>query len=280
MWLVVVFACIELHNIRICTHVRLVSRLRPFAGMQHLDVAGGTGDIGLRVLRAIRAAEAERGNAVEPGRVTVSDINADMLEAGKRDVHAKWKRLGRGIGGTRLRMGDDGVRWVTADAERLPFDDCSFDSYTIAFGIRNCTNPSAVLDEAWRVLKPGGVFMCMEFSRINNPIAAQAYDYYSFNVIPMIGQVAVGDAESYRYLVESIKQFPDQETFKDMVEDSGLRMVTYDNILDGVVAIHCGVKIQDDDDDVVPPTKDTSASFSVPKDSSSSSEASAPREKV
>ena len=260
-----------------CIRSRLVSRLRPFAGMQHLDVAGGTGDIGLRVLRAIRAAEAERGNAamVEPGRVTVSDINADMLEAGKRDVHAKWKRLDR-VRGSTLRMGDDGVRWVTADAERLPFDDCSFDSYTIAFGIRNCTNPSAVLDEAWRVLKPGGVFMCMEFSRINNPVAAQAYDYYSFNVIPLIGQVAVGDAESYRYLVESIKQFPDQETFKDMVEDSGLRMVTYENILDGVVAIHCGVKIQDDlvppaEVDASPATISTSSSKSVAPEPISSS---------
>ena len=113
----------------------------------------------------------------------------------------------------------------------------------MAFGIRNVTDVQTALDEAHRVLKPGGVFLCLEFSHIRNPVLAQMYDAYSFHVIPAVGRVAVGDSESYRYLVESIRQFPDQETFQNMIEDSGMKMCSYENLMDGVVAIHCGVKM-------------------------------------
>ena len=168
------------------TNIRLVCRLRPFPGMHHLDVAGGTGDVGLRVLRAIRLAEMNaathssntsgKPDSKAVGSVTVSDINADMLQAGKRDMMSKWKKLNttvsplpfrRRTAGANLSLGDEDIKWVVADAEKLPFDDNSFDSYTIAFGIRNVTNITAALDEAYRVLKPGGVFICLEFSHIN-----------------------------------------------------------------------------------------------------------------
>ena len=219
--------------------------------MQHLDVAGGTGDVALRVLLEIRQAEikSKDSKASTPvGTVTVSDINADMLEAGKRDMVSKWNRLSRKLPvplctQQHSPLGEDDIKWVVADAENLPFDDSTFDSYTIAFGIRNVTNVSAALDEAYRVLKPGGVFICLEFSHINNPLLARMYDYYSFNIIPAIGKFAVRDSDSYRYLVESIRKFPDQETFKDMIEDSGMRLCSYDNIMDGVIALHYGVKV-------------------------------------
>ncbi|KXZ41514.1 hypothetical protein GPECTOR_421g282 [Gonium pectorale] len=265
---------------------RLVESLRPFPGQQHLDVAGGTGDVAFRVLRAVRAAEVQerlaaaaagrnsaggRGRppaapassaaaaepsgreaaqqsqqqqqqpgpssagvagSLVPGRVTVCDINPDMLRVGQQKAAAASDLAG-----------DSGLSFVEGNAESLPFEDASFDSYTIAFGIRNVTDRPAALREALRVLKPGGRFMCMEFSTVTQPGLRELYDAYSFAVIPRIGGLVAGDAGSYQYLVESIRQFPDQETFARMIEDAGFRAVTYENLTAGVVAIHSGFKL-------------------------------------
>ncbi|WZN61311.1 ubiquinone/menaquinone biosynthesis methyltransferase UbiE [Chloropicon roscoffensis] len=211
--------------------------LHPFAGQKHLDVAGGTGDVGFRVLREIRRAEealAVRRNAeVESaGEVCICDINGAMLEEGKKKV-----------AGLDIRDAERGLSWVESDAESLPFDDESFDTYTISFGIRNVSDIDACLSEARRVLKRGGHFCCLEFSQVNNEVLRQVYDLYSMNVIPYIGQAYAGDAHSYQYLVESIRKFPDQEHFKEIIEANGFRGVRYENLLDGVVAIHSGFKL-------------------------------------
>nr|KAG5700370.1 hypothetical protein BaRGS_029622 [Batillaria attramentaria] len=170
--------------------------------------------------------------AVENNRrshVTVFDINQAMLDVGKQ------KAREQGI--------TSGMSWVQGNAENLPFPDCSFDAYTIAFGIRNCTDVQRVVDEAYRVLKRGGRFMCLEFSQVTNPVLRSVYDSYSFQVIPVMGQVIAKDWKSYQYLVESIRQFPDQEEFADMIRSSGFRMVTYENLTFGVAAIHSGFKL-------------------------------------
>lgn len=215
---------------------RLVDVLQPFAGMQHLDVAGGTGDVAFRVLREIRRAEHDavrRSSALAttPGSVTICDINPDMLEAGKARV-----------GGAGL-AGDAGLSWVVGNAEELPFHDASFDAYTIAFGIRNVTNRDAALREAHRVLRPGGRLLVLEFSRVNVPGLREIYEAYSFHVIPKIGELVARDGSSYQYLVESIRKFPDQDTFADMIEAAGFSRVGYENMTGGVVALHSGFKL-------------------------------------
>ena len=134
------------------------------------------------------------------------------------------------------------ISWVEGDAEKLPFEDNQFDAYTIAFGIRNCTNIDVVLTEAFRVLKKGGRFLCLEFSHVENPILSQVYDLYSFNVIPPVGMVVAGDWNSYEYLVESIRKFPKQRNFAKMIEDAGFSNVAYKNLTFGTVAIHSGFK--------------------------------------
>ncbi|KAG2496051.1 hypothetical protein HYH03_005970 [Edaphochlamys debaryana] len=263
---------------------RLVEALRPFPGQEHLDVAGGTGDVAFRVLRAVRAAEVEErmaaaragrtsaggrprppadaagpgpGSAAAagatpraegaagasrpgaaaasplvPGRVVVCDINPDMLREGKQKAAA-----------TSDLAGDAGLSFVEGNAEQLPFDDTSFDSYTIAFGIRNVTDRPAALREALRVLKPGGRFLCLEFSQVTQPGLRELYDAYSFAVIPRIGHIVANDAASYQYLVESIRKFPDQEAFARLIEDAGFRAVTYENMSGGIVALHSGFKL-------------------------------------
>jgi ubiquinone/menaquinone biosynthesis methyltransferase len=140
--------------------------------------------------------------------------------------------------------GPSEMRWVEGNAEKLPFTDASFDSYTIAFGVRNVTDRLAALGEAHRVLRPGGRFLCLEFSQVVLPIPGirEAYDWYSFNVIPEIGRVVAGNAESYKYLVESIRMFPPQEAFADMIRQAGFCSVDYENLTGGVVAIHSGLK--------------------------------------
>lgn len=192
--------------------------LAPRAGQRLLDVAGGTGDISFRFLT--RAGS---------GHSTVLDLTEPMLVEGRKRAEA-------------AQMADS-LDWVVGDAMSLPFADNTFDVYTISFGIRNVTRPQVALDEAYRVLKPGGRLMVLEFSQIPTPGMQWLYDRYSFNVIPAMGQVIANDRESYQYLVESIRQFPDQETFLDMVRKAGFEQAKYRNLTMGVACLHSGWKI-------------------------------------
>jgi demethylmenaquinone methyltransferase/2-methoxy-6-polyprenyl-1,4-benzoquinol methylase len=188
---------------------------RPFA---HLDVAGGTGDVAFRVLEA-------GGPATQ---VTVLDINESMLRVGAERAAG---RYGERIG------------FVTGNAESLPLPDASFDAYTIAFGIRNVPRIELALEEAKRILKPGGRFLCLEFSAVDVPLLDKIYEAYSFHVIPRIGERVAGDADSYRYLVESIRKFPTRGAFAGMIERAGFRHVTDRPLSGGIVAIHSGWKV-------------------------------------
>ena len=192
------------------------SRRAPF---RHLDVAGGTGDIAFRIAKAA-GPEAE---------IVVLDINGDMLDVG-RD-----RAVQRGL--------SDKVEFVQANAESLPFPDAHFDAYTIAFGIRNVPRIDVALSEAHRVLKPGGRFLCLEFSHVAIPGLDKIYEAYSFNVIPAIGKLVAGDAEPYRYLVESIQRFPRAEEFERMIRQAGFRRTGFERLTGGVVAIHSGWKL-------------------------------------
>jgi len=189
---------------------------RPFA---LLDIAGGTGDV---ALRAIEAGGRET-------RVTVCDINADMLAIGRERVAA------RGLG--------DVITFTEANAEALPFADRSFDAATIAFGIRNVARIETALAEAFRALKLGGKFLCLEFSAVDVPGLDRLYDLYSFNVIPALGRVVAGDAQSYRYLVESIRRFPRPQAFAAMMRAAGFARVTHKLMTGGIVALHCGWRL-------------------------------------
>lgn len=191
----------------------LIDRLAPRPGQRLLDVAGGTGDIAQRILD--RAEDAE---------IIVCDVSESMLRRG-RD---------RAIDAGRLA----GIRWVCGDAERLPVESASVDGYTIAFGLRNVTHIDAVLAEARRVLKPGGRFLCLEFSQVDAPLLRRAYDLYSFAVLPLLGQVVAGDREAYQYLVESIRRFPPQRELARMMEASGLEQVSFKNLTGGIAALH------------------------------------------
>jgi demethylmenaquinone methyltransferase / 2-methoxy-6-polyprenyl-1,4-benzoquinol methylase len=189
---------------------------RPF-GL--LDIAGGTGDIAFRVVAA--------GG---PGtRVTVCDINPEMLAVGRE------RATERGL--------DDAVGFVDGNAEALPFPDRSFDACTIAFGIRNVPRIDAALAEAYRVLKPGGRFLCLEFSTVDVPGLDTLYDLYSFNVIPALGRSVAGDADAYRYLVESIRRFPKPQAFAAMIAAAGFRRVSARPLTGGVVALHSGWRL-------------------------------------
>ncbi|XP_077377944.1 2-methoxy-6-polyprenyl-1,4-benzoquinol methylase, mitochondrial [Festucalex cinctus] len=239
----------------------LLHAMQPQPGARLLDVAGGTGDIAFRFLEYVAYQKERRlarrtvdwaqtasrpdmcdsylGNregddegeedAPRRSRVVVCDINKEMLKVGKQ----KAQRVGL----------DDGVSWVVGDAEELPFDDNQFDIYTIAFGLRNVTHVDLALQEAVRVLKPGGRFMCLEFSKVTNPILARLYDAYSFQVIPVLGEVIAGDWKSYQYLVESIRKFPAQEELKELLEDASFSCVRYHNWTGGVVSLHSGFKL-------------------------------------
>lgn len=197
----------------------LADRLNPQPGELILDMAGGTGDIARRLqARASRAAQ-RRGGA--PARILVADINAEMVAAG-------------------LARGEAGLAWLVANAERLPLPDACLDAYSISFGIRNVTDIPAGLKEARRALKPGGRFFCLEFSRLAVPPLEPAYDFLSFRVIPALGQAVAKDGEAYRYLVESIRRFPDQETFASLLRQAGFKRVGYTNFFGGVAALHSG----------------------------------------
>ncbi len=192
--------------------------LAPRPGQRLLDVAGGTGDIAFRFLR-----RAEGASAV------VCDMTEGMLDEGRKRAEAAQLA--------------ERLQWVVGDAMALPFEDASFDVYTISFGIRNVTRPQEALSEAYRVLRPGGRLMVLEFSQLPNPAMQAAYDAYSFNVIPRMGEMIAQDRASYQYLVESIRRFPDQETFADMIRTAGFDMVKYRNLTMGVAALHSGWKL-------------------------------------
>ncbi|MBN7783372.1 bifunctional demethylmenaquinone methyltransferase/2-methoxy-6-polyprenyl-1,4-benzoquinol methylase UbiE [Ponticoccus gilvus] len=192
--------------------------LAPRPGQRLLDVAGGTGDISFRFLK-----RAGRGHA------TVLDLTEPMLVEGRKRAEAE--ALG------------DSLDWVVGDAMALPFADNSFDVYTVSFGIRNVTRPEVALAEAYRVLKPGGRLMVLEFSHIPNDMMQKAYDLYSFNIIPRMGQMIAGDRDSYQYLVESIRRFPDQESFLGMVRGAGFENAKYRNLTMGVACLHSGWKL-------------------------------------
>ena len=193
---------------------RFVRLVKPREGEDILDMAGGTGDIAFRLQ--------DRG-----ANVTVADINPEMLAVGMERA---------------LKRGRDGLVWTEQNAETLTFPDRHFDAYTIAFGIRNVTDIPAALAEAHRVLRFGGRFFCLEFSTTLWPGFADVYDWYSMNLVPKIGKAIARDEDSYRYLVESIRRFPDMERFKGMIQDAGFTQVKAEPILGGLVAIHSGWK--------------------------------------
>ena len=192
--------------------------LAPRGGQLLLDVAGGTGDISFRFLK-------RAGNA----HATVLDLTEPMLAEGRK------RAATAGISGQ--------LDWVVGDAMALPFEDQTFDVYTISFGIRNVTNPKKALAEAYRVLKPGGRIMVLEFSHIPNDLLQWCYDKYSFNVIPRLGQIIARDRSSYQYLVESIRNFPNQEKFLNLVNEAGFENTKYRNLTMGVACLHSGWKI-------------------------------------
>ena len=188
-------------------------------GWTVLDVAGGTGDI------AFRLVDASHGNA----HATVLDINGSMLSVGRDRAEKK------GLSGN--------TDFVEANAEELPFADSTFDAYTIAFGIRNVPRIDVALSEAFRVLKPGGRFLCLEFSEVEMPLLDKVYEAWSFNAIPQIGKMVTGDGEPYSYLVESIRKFPNQQNFASMITRAGFERVSFRNYSGGIAALHSGWKL-------------------------------------
>lgn len=208
-----------LHRLWKADFVAMIGAPRGDAPFRLLDVAGGTGDI------AIRYAEASGPNAT----AMLADISPEMLEEGRRKVAAKSLEA-------RISL-------TQGNAEQLPFPDRSFDAYTIAFGIRNVTHIDAALREAYRVLKIGGRFLCLEFSECQVPLLDRLYDFHSFEVIPRLGKLTAGSAEPYQYLVESIRRFPKQEAFASMIREAGFERVSVRNLTGGIAAIHSGWKL-------------------------------------
>ncbi|KAG1656033.1 2-methoxy-6-polyprenyl-1,4-benzoquinol methylase, mitochondrial [Nymphon striatum] len=232
---------------------KFMSILNPVPGMKLLDVAGGTGDIAFRFIKYLDSTnkiQTENGHFdinepflkespncssdeevvnEEDFHVTVCDINQKMLDIGQNRVETSYYH--------------DKIEWICGNAEKLPVADNLFDAYTIAFGIRNCVHIDKVLSEAYRVLKPGGRFLCLEFSHVQNKPLSMLYDAYSFQVIPVLGQVLARDWHSYQYLVESIRKFPPQDEFNSLIEEAGFKLVTYQNMSFGIVTIHSGYKV-------------------------------------
>ncbi|WP_454718600.1 class I SAM-dependent methyltransferase [Caulobacter segnis] len=198
----------------------VAARLNPQPGEIIVDCAGGTGDMARRFAKMARAAQERRGGP--DATINIVDYNAEMIMAGIE------------------RGGEPEITWTVGDAQRLPLPDNYANAYVISFGIRNVTDIDAALREARRVLKPGGRFLCLEFSRPVTEALAKAYDAYSFKVIPQVGEWVAKDRDAYQYLVESIRRFPDQRTFAGMIENAGFKRVTYTNFTGGVAALHQG----------------------------------------
>lgn len=197
---------------------RLIRMIRPKAGLTYLDVAGGTGDIAFRIRKA----------AGPTANITVCDINAEMLRVGRdRALNKGWV---------------NDFEWVTGNAETLPIPDNSVDVYTIAFGLRNITRIDNALADAFRVLKPGGRFFCLEFSRVEDPVLGPLYDRYSSMLIPRMGQLIAKDRESYQYLIESIRKFPPQRELVRRMKQVGFGAAKFTNLSFGIAAIHQGLK--------------------------------------
>ena len=193
----------------------LIDWLQPKPGMSIVDVAGGTGDISKRFLKRVKGR----------GKANICDPNANMLENGSKNIHIYENCISR----------------TCAPAENLPFNDKTFDAYIVSFGIRNFNDINKGLEEALRVLKPGGRFMCLEFSKLENSNLAKIYDKYS-QMIPKVGKLVVGDEAPYQYLVDTIEKFPSQQEFRKIIENNGFIDVEYRNIFNGVVAIHSAWK--------------------------------------
>ena len=196
-----------------------ISNLPIEQGSQVLDLAGGTGDIAFGIL--------DQFNHLTP-EITLCDLTYDMIEVGQ----------GRSVNKGLLHK----LNWTVGNAESIPFKDESFNIVTISFGLRNCTYKEKVLSDTLRVLKPGGAFYCLEFSKPTSQMLQQVYDCYSFSVVPKMGQLIAQDKESYEYLVQSIRKFPDQETLKKMITNAGFIQASCENLTGGIVAIHKGIK--------------------------------------
>ena len=199
--------------------IAMLSPPRSATPFRLLDVAGGTGDVAMRAVRA-------GGSGTT---AVICDISPQMLDVGRRRVEAAGLQ--------------DRISLVEGNAEALPFPSGHYDAYTIAFGIRNVTRIDAALAEAYRVLKPGGRFLCLEFSHVDVPMLDRLYDFHSFEVIPRLGHLAACDAESYRYLVESIRRFPRQQQFSQMIAKTGFSRVQFRNFTGGIAAVHSGWRI-------------------------------------
>jgi ubiquinone/menaquinone biosynthesis methyltransferase len=199
-----------------------------------LDVAGGTGDIAFRFIDAADCVERAKSSGLDEISVMVCDINPEMLRVGEMRARKRF--------GSELIRESKALQFVEGNAQYLPFEDNSFDLYTIAFGLRNVTDVDMALRDAYRVLKPGGRFLCLEFSHVTNVPLAKLYDLYSFHVIPQLGQVVANDRDSYQYLVESIRKFCTQEELVKRLEVAGFEGAKFTNMTGGIVAVHEGWK--------------------------------------
>mmetsp|Transcript_16299 Transcript_16299/g.23989 ORF Transcript_16299/g.23989 Transcript_16299/m.23989 type:complete len:310 (-) Transcript_16299:130-1059(-) len=218
----------------VASMARLI-RKSPSRDLKILDVAGGTGDIAFRFVDTCNCHERSKSSGSDEISVTVCDINSEMLRVGERRARDRY--------GDAILDNSKAISFVQGNAQDLfQFEDNSFDMYTIAFGLRNVTDVDKALQEATRVLKPGGRYMCLEFSEVPNQYLRAIYDSYSFNAIPYIGEMVANDRSSYQYLVESIRQFSNQEELKHRMETAGMQNVKFSNLTGGIVAIHEGFK--------------------------------------
>jgi ubiquinone/menaquinone biosynthesis methyltransferase len=224
----------ELLNMSGVKTISKVLRSVPDGKFHILDVAGGTGDVAFRFLEAAGCLERAKSSGNDNISITVCDINPDMLRVGERRARDRY--------GNAVLDNSQALKFKEGNAQDLDFDENSFDLYTIAFGLRNVTDVDMALREALRVLKPGGRYMCLEFSQVTNPALAAIYDTYSFNAIPALGELVVNDRASYQYLVESIRKFCNQNELKARLEAAGFEHCKYTNMTGGMVAVHEGWK--------------------------------------